>query len=482
MSTEAIQAKTFIRDYTPEILYHNAAVFAGAGLSVPAGYVNWRGLLRDIIHDLHLDPDKEHDLVTIAQYSCNQRGGKTHLTQTIVNHFQRLTPTENHRILARLPIQTYWTTNYDRLLETALEEAKKVVDAKTSPQGLSSTTPNRNVAVYKMHGDIGRAHEAIISKDDYEAYPSRMAGFVTALKGDLVEKTFLFLGFSFSDPNIDYILSRVRVQNEGNARHHYCIQRKVSPDPGESAVDFKHRELKQDYFIRDLKRFGIMTVLVDEYSHITELLRQLETNFKRRSIFISGSASEYAPIDASKAQNFVHDLSRSLSCDPNRLITGFGLGIGGMVINGVLSRLSAEGKTISDDKIMMRPFPQVATGTLSLPAQWRSYREAMLEHAGIAVFLFGNKTDAASGKTVLANGMREEFDIAVAQGVKPLPVGATGFMAKELWTEVWSDFDKFYPNASAEFKSTFEALGDSSTPLDALIKGTTKLVTILQQA
>jgi hypothetical protein len=106
----------------------------------------------------------------------------------------------------------------------------------------------------------------------------------------------------------------------------------------------------------------------------------------------------------------------------------------------------------------------------------------MMEHSGIAVFLFGNKTDPTTGKTVLANGMREEFEIAVAQGVKPLPVGATGFMAKELWTEVWGDFDGFFPNASAEFRSAFELIGDSSASLENLIKATTKLVTILQQA
>ena len=79
-----------------------------------------------------------------------------------------------------------------------------------------------------MHGDIDNPADAIISKDDYEAYPLKMSAFVSALRGDLVEKTFLFLGFSFTDPNIDYILSRVRVQYEQHQRHHYCIQKKVS--------------------------------------------------------------------------------------------------------------------------------------------------------------------------------------------------------------------------------------------------------------
>src|SRR5580704_8504754 len=230
MSTEAISENTFVREYTRELHNKNAAVFAGAGLSMASGYVDWKGLLRNVIQDLGLDPDKEHDLVTLAQYHCNQAGGsKTSLTQTIFDHFKPTkTPTPNHRLLASLPIHTYWTTNYDKLIEKALEEAKKVPDVKYTLKHLSVTRLDRDVSVYKMHGDVDHPADAIISKDDYEAYPLKMSAFVSALRGDLVEKTFVFIGFSFTDPNIDFILSRVRVQYEKHQRHHYCIQKTVS--------------------------------------------------------------------------------------------------------------------------------------------------------------------------------------------------------------------------------------------------------------
>src|ERR1700682_3156097 len=314
MITEAIPAGTFIREFTRELHNKNAAVFAGAGLSTASGYVDWRGLLREIIQDLGLDPDKEHDLVTLAQYHCNQAGGsKTQLTQTIFNHFAPTkTPTLNHRILARLPIYTYWTTNYDKLIEKALEEAKKVPDVKYALKQLSVTRPDRDVVVYKMHGDIDNPADAIISKDDYEAYPLKMSAFVSALRGDLVEKTFLFLGFSFTDPNIDYILSRVRVQYEQHQRHHYCIQRRVSKKSDESDYGFKYRQLKQDYFIGDLKRFSIYTVLVDEYSQITELLQRVAAVYKRSSIFISGAAENYGSWGRADAEGFLHKLSHQI--------------------------------------------------------------------------------------------------------------------------------------------------------------------------
>ena len=132
MNTEAISDAAFIREYTRELHNKNAVIFAGAGLSVASGHVDWKSLLKEIIEDLSLDPEEDQDLVTLAQYHCNQAGGsKTSLTQAILNHVPPSgIPTQNHRILARLPIYTYWTTNYDKLIEIALKEAKKVPDCK----------------------------------------------------------------------------------------------------------------------------------------------------------------------------------------------------------------------------------------------------------------------------------------------------------------------------------------------------------------
>lgn len=461
----------------------NAAIFAGAGLSVAAGYVDWGGLLSEIVQDLGLDPKKEHDLVTVAQYHCNQAGGnRAALTQAIFNHFAPAkAPTANHRLLARLPIFTYWTTNYDKLIEKALEEAKKVPDVKYALKQLSVTRPDRDVVVYKMHGDIDHPADAIISKDEYEAYPLNMAPFVTALRGDLVEKTFLFLGFSFTDPNIDYILSRVRVQYDKHQRQHYCIQRKVAQGPDESDEDFKHRELKQHYFIRDLKRFGIQTVLVGEYSEITEILATIAAKYKKSSIFISGAAEEYGTWSRTDAESFIHKLSHQIAAKKNRVITGFGVGVGGAVINGALAYLNEAGKTISDEDLVMRPFPQVATGTVGLAEQWTEYRKAMLDYAGIAVFIFGNKRGPGGG-IIPSNGMKEEFELCVQRGAQPLPVGATGFMASELWGEMMKDLSKFYPAHTHAFAADFERLGDPSKSGDDLRLVIQRLIEHLQKA
>ncbi|MNR16860.1 hypothetical protein D3C85_1334900 [compost metagenome] len=68
----------------------------------------------------------------------------------------------------------------------------------------------------------------------------------------------------------------------------------------------------------------------------------------------------------------------------------------------------------------------------------------MISLAGVALFFFGNKVDGEN--IVNAGGVRREFEIALEHGLLPIPIAATGFMAKELWTEISRDFDKYYGN------------------------------------
>ena len=62
-----MSAAVFVREYTRELHNKNAAVFAGAGLSIASGYVDWPGLLRELIQDL-----SEHECLRPSS-SSNQK-------------------------------------------------------------------------------------------------------------------------------------------------------------------------------------------------------------------------------------------------------------------------------------------------------------------------------------------------------------------------------------------------------------------------
>lgn len=104
-----MKKEKLIKELSKELSANNLAIFAGAGLSAPAGFVNWRGLLKELAEELELDIDKEYDLVTLAQYYINHKSGnRSKINDIILNSFsQTANTTENHRILARLSIDTF---------------------------------------------------------------------------------------------------------------------------------------------------------------------------------------------------------------------------------------------------------------------------------------------------------------------------------------------------------------------------------------
>lgn len=464
----------FINQFVKELEEENAAIFAGAGLSVAAGFVSWKELLKPIAHELGLNIDDETDLVSIAQYHLNEKQNRSGLNSALIEQFSRgHKASENHHILARLPVKTYWTTNYDQLIEDTLMATGKIPDVKYTRDQLKHTKPKRDAIIYKMHGDIDHPDDAVLTKDDYERYHTKREPFVTALSGDLVAKTFLFIGFSFTDPNLDYILSRVRLSLHDRPRQHYCILKRNIRSEFKDDAAFEYAQLKLNLQINDLKRFGVQTLLVDAYSDVTEILRIIEGRFRQRTIFISGAAHEYGDgYTPATAEAFIRKLSEAIIVKDYKIVSGFGLGVGSHVITGVLQHIYEAKSQKLHDQLLLRPFPQSEKGKEA----WAAYRADMISYAGIAIFLYGNKLEG--GKVVPSNGMRSEFEIAKAQGLCLLPIGATGFMAQELWAEMNADLESYYPKAPDALKTAFADLND---PAADHVKAVITIIDILKR-
>lgn len=468
------EIKSFIKKITKEIREENAAIFAGAGLSISAGFLNWNKLIEPIANELGLEIEKENDLVSLAQYYCNEHGGNRHeISSLILDEFSKESEiTENHKILARLPIKNYWTTNYDSLIENALKEEGKVADVKYTIKQLALTKAKRDAVVYKMHGDSEHSSDAILIKDDYETYHMKYAPFITALSGDLVSKTFLFIGFSFTDPNLDYIFSRIRSTYETDQRTHYCFVKKVKEDEFDESSDFEHFKRKQELFINDLKRHGIQALILNDYNEITEILKKIEQNINRKNIFISGSAATFDTFK-NNPHEFISSLSGTLIKENYNIISGFGLGVGSLIISGALEELYMKQKKIDNSRLLMRPFPQ-DTYQGNLKELWTAYREDMISRSGISIFLFGNKVK--NDEIIDANGVYSEFEIACKKGNKIIPVGSTHWVARKIWEEVNENFDKFYPKSDKKLKELFFNLNNDNLSIKETINVILKFI------
>jgi hypothetical protein len=449
--------RNFLKEYTRVLREGGAALFVGAGISRSAGYVDWKLLLKEIAEELELDIDRETDFLALAQFHVNHRKTRDRLSQLLIDEFlQDVSLTPAHRLIALLPVPTIWTTNYDELIELALIDAQKTIDVKRRPQDLSVTRRRKDVTIYKMHGDITSPTEAILTKDDYETYDTTRELFSIALKADLAEKTFLFLGFSFSDPNIMYILGRVKHLLEENSRKHYCLLKAPRPE-----TDGEYQCKRFSHWLVDLHRYNIQPILVEEYNEVPELLKELNRRSHLRDIFISGSAIDFTPLGEEKFQELCHLLGKELIEKDFNIISGFGSGVDDLVVIGAMDSLRRN----DDERLKLWPFPQRTSAGVDRAAFQHEYRERMISQAGICIVLAGNKV--VHGETVLADGVRQEVGIARFQGKPIIPVGSTGYVALEVWEEVQANPTSFYGNT--DVATELSTLKDPTQSVPALV-------------
>lgn len=437
----------FEKEYIHAIQQGTAAIFAGAGLGKSAGYADWKNLLRSIANQIDLDVDKETDLIEVAQFYKNERGSRGNINSKILNEFSKEPAnTKVAALLASIPIDTYWTTNYDSLLEDELRKANRTVMTVHTPESLAVSLDNPGAIVYKMHGDYSDPAHCVITKDDYETYDRTRHAFSTTLQGHLLTKTFLFVGFSFDDPNLKYIFSRMRALMGEHIRTHYCFFEEERRNTGKP-VDYDYRARRQQLRINDMKRYGIQAVLLKSYSQIPKILEHIKLQAKCKNVFISGAASTYGQHWEKTGIQFINLLTQLLYDEDHRIVTGHAIGVGSYIVQTVLENVQSNSHLL-ESHLLIRAFPYEAKNLPNYARLKREYRESIANISGISIFIFGNK-ESENGDIILSDGMMEEFEAAKRAKNFIIPVGSTGFMAEQIYNEVVNT-PKKYPYLSAE--------------------------------
>ena len=476
-----INKKEFVRKYSRDLLEGQGAVFVGAGMSIPVGFVNWKELLREIADDMGLDIELEHDLIAVAQYEFNRKRSRDTLDETIVRQFAKQAQlSNNHRLLARLPIDTIWTTNYDHVLEDAFREAQRRVDVKHRPEHLRRRNPYSDVTVFKMHGDVDESHNAVITKDDYECYEVDREVFTVQLLSDLISKRFLFLGFSFTDPNLEYTFNRLRRllssdrHGAGN-REHYCILKKPTIDdysdfkgtPKERDRVFELDKSRFGHRVEDLKNYGIQTVGIERYEEVGELLGELNRLIMTRTVMITGAAEVFEPKGEVFIDEFCRLLARRLIRDGFDIVSGVGKGISGSIMIGAEEELARPDIGRLGQRLRPFPFPYWMPAGHERDKYYAANRQEMTSQGGVAIVICGNKLAPGSTSIIDSTGVTDEVKLAEAAGQFVIPVGATGHAARRIWEKVSTDPESWI--SAADAAAEFAALGDESLDAEKLV-------------
>jgi hypothetical protein len=431
--------KKFVEAWSKSLMRGTGAVFIGAGLSRGAGYPDWRSLLKDISIELGLDIESEHDLAAVAQFSLNKTIGKrTKLTKLIVDHFPpKAAAPQPFRILARLPIREVWTTNYDTLAELAWSQERKVLDVKSDNSDLGTDKPWAHATLYKMHGSVDHPERVVIATDDYELYRRERPGFILALSGQLVTRQMLFLGFSFTDPNLAHLFGTIRESFRENGPEHYAIVRKPQKRAGKGAAKrFASENARHALWVEDLQRYGIQCVEVDSFDEIDELLQDVELRVSSGSVFVSGSYPATGdPEERARVEEMAKAIGEMIAQRKKRLVSGYGLTVGSAALAGALGVVLQDAAPNLDRSFLLRPFPQTAPSGTSLTAFHDLYRESMIKNAALCVVISGEK-ESSSGKVEVAEGVVQEAAKAQTLGRLVLPIGGTGGAAEKIYIEM----------------------------------------------
>lgn len=444
-----ITVEEFINDFSTKLVNNQVSFFIGSGVSTELGLPNWKNLFQDIADKLHLNIDHVSDYYQLAQYYCNQYS-ESDLKRTISPKLrtQKFESSTLKRLL-KLGFKSIWTTNFDTAIENCLFNEHINYVKVHNDNDLCCVNSNDSPIIYKINGDIHDLENIILTQRDWENFEYTHPTMLTFLKKELVSNTFLFLGYSFHDNLIKSTLSGIR-QFVGSAGiHHYAFFEKKT-------------DSEFNYFIEDLdKNYNVKAILIDSYSEIPDILDRVFYKSIERNVFISGRLDDYSEETELYANSLLKNLSVNLLKNNYNLCTGMGRKIGYFVAGPAIQYLLSKGVKDIDHRIKIRPFDDnLASADFSL------YRKYLIEQNNIIIFAFGQKFINTISEN--SKGVIEEFEIATQMGKKVIPIGGTGFAAREIWNRVNNSITQ-YPYLEA-YRDILESETDIDIISHAVIK------------
>ncbi|MEK7727475.1 MAG: SIR2 family protein [candidate division KSB1 bacterium] len=211
-------------------------LFVGSGLSVAAGLPNWKTLIAKLIDEVAKNfPEqvrdiksyvKTGDLLTLAEFARSKLSAHEYATFLSRIFDQPIPPHRVHKLIARTAYRAIITTNYDRLLETAITfEKGRPPNAFTSDSisSLARALSSPDLFLFKLHGDTASPETIILTAQDYDRLTLRSLHVRSFLQSVFLNYTIFFVGYSLSDPDFQLVLKELTAIFQGYTPQHYAL-------------------------------------------------------------------------------------------------------------------------------------------------------------------------------------------------------------------------------------------------------------------
>ncbi|MDV7212495.1 SIR2 family protein [Azotobacter beijerinckii] len=405
-----LSARDIINEFSKALAAGRGSIFVGSGISSPSGLPSWADLLKDMARSrLNLDLLPDDDLPLVAQHIVNRTGSRgpliAHFRETLN---QKYHPNSYHTILSRCNVKRLWTTNYDTLLEDTFKRHTQVT-VRASDESISRAAAVSDIEVIKMHGCIQQSEgeDLVVTQEDYENFFEFRPATCNRLKQDLIDRQFLFIGYSYADSNIKNIVVEARRLAKNSPIQHYI----VLPRQKEGSQDeIAAKQARQDLWLADLSRLGIAACQIDDFSELEQILQEIALRSRGETVFVTGSHKR----ESLREDNHPKELGKLLAEQRNIiLLDGQSSGIGRIVMSAYMDECLISNIDVLD-RLRLFSNPYAANPRLSdnpkLLSTLMEWRAPLMRSAQVVVVYNGGM------------GTETEVQLARELGCKIIPV------------------------------------------------------------
>lgn len=287
----------FNSDLVDDLARQRVVLFLGAGVSASAQtqsgtrMLGWEAFLDACRADVAADISAQvRELLDKKDYllACEvlQRALEERWPEKVRGEYgQKATPSPLHHALIKLRQRFILTTNFDKLIEIALDASDQdsshyyTVISSIDDKVFKALKDHSGRYVIKIHGTVDDSEGLVFSRSEYIKLAFGNARYSLFLENLLLNYTFLFVGFSMDDPAITSLMEMYALKYE-LARPHYLISSDSVP---QNIIDINKRLRKLNYINYDP---------VDHHKNLPPLIEALaeRADIRRREIYAAAVA------------------------------------------------------------------------------------------------------------------------------------------------------------------------------------------------
>lgn len=205
--------------------------FIGSGLSARFQFPTWTGLIDIIAGELGWDPEVfrlSGNFLQLAEYYVGVKGTigplRSKLDKLFIATDEQVRTSRAHESLVRLNFPIIYTTNYEDVIERAfdLHHAKygKPCKVIANIDDLQEVTHDATQVV-KFHGSFADDESLVLTETSYFERLEFELPLDIKLRADMLGRSLLFIGYSFSDINVRWMLYKLNKLR----KHHKLSER-----------------------------------------------------------------------------------------------------------------------------------------------------------------------------------------------------------------------------------------------------------------